>query len=385
MIRITTIIKGLFILSFLIYVVSVSWYSWKNMNTYFYALKHFSALLPSVLFIFFIIKKPTIKRSLVILPFLFALIIIPFAIRGNSDFAEIIIFIQLLLFLLSAYVFSKILLKDNISFSKYEVLGLFAILLIPGFLDIVFNAGDFIYNTYYGRHRLLLGFYHPKEAGVSMLVALLFFKLYFPHRFSPIQNVIFQISFFTLLFFMQSRNSLLLYLNFLVINFLLTRVNIATIIFIYFVLPVLIFAYVAFIYFEELNRLTSNRLENWIKDLDFSLLGKGSSIADFDKSNLLSKLHVDNFYLEYFIENGLIFFFVLCVMLASIIYLINKIKYNGVYINALFISFLIFCFFDAGMFSSGNFLNLFVWSLVFSALQYRSKYLELIHKKTIQA
>jgi hypothetical protein len=304
-------------------------------------------------------------------PFLFALIIIPFAIRGNSDFAEIIIFIQLLLFLLSAYVFSKIFLKDNISFSKYEVLGLFALLFIPGFLDIVFNGGDFIYNTYYGRHRLLLGFYHPKEAGVSMLVALLFFRLYFRHRVSRIQNVIFQFTFFILLYFMQSRNSLLLYLNFLVINYLLTRVNITTIIFIYFVIPVLTFAYVAFIYFEELNKLTSNRLENWIKDLDFSLLGKGSSIADFDKSNLLSKLHVDNFYLEYFIENGFLFFLVLCTMLGFVIYSINKFRYNGVYINAIFISFLIFCFFDAGMFSSGNFLNLLVWSLVFASLQYR--------------
>jgi hypothetical protein len=148
-------------------------------------------------------------------------------------------------------------------------------------------------------------------------------------------------------------------------------VNITTIIFIYFVIPVLTFAYVAFIYFEELNKLTSNRLENWIKDLDFSLLGKGSSIADFDKSNLLSKLHVDNFYLEYFIENGFLFFLVLCTMLGFVIYSINKFRYNGVYINAIFISFLIFCFFDAGMFSSGNFLNLLVWSLVFASLQYR--------------
>ncbi len=384
MIRLTTIIKGLFVLSFLIYVVSVSWYSWKNMNTYFYTLKHFSALLPSVLFVFFILKRPTIKKRLVILPFLFALIIIPFAIRGNSDFAEIVIFIQLLLFLLSAYVFSKIFIKDNISFSKYEVAGLFTILLIPGFLDIVFNAGDFIYNTWYGRSRLLVGFYHPKEAGVSMLVALIFFKLYFRHRVSLIQNVVFQVTFFMLLYFMQSRNSLLLYLNFLVINFLLTRVNIATIIFFYFVLPALTFASVAFIYFEELNRLTSNRLENWLKDLDFSLLGKGSSIADFDKSNLLSKLHVDNFYLEYFIENGFIFFIVLFVMLASVIYLINKFKFNGVYINAVFIPYLIFCFFDAGMFSSGNFLNLFIWSLVFAALQYRPNYFRLIHQKTSQ-
>ena len=183
---------------------------------------------------------------------------------------------------------------------------------------------------------------------------------------------------------MQSRNSLLLYLNFLVINYLLTRLNISTIIFIYFVLPALTFASVAYIYFEELNRLTSNRLENWLKDLDFSLLGKGSSIADFDKSNLLSKLHVDNFYLEYFIENGLIFFIVLFVMLASVIFLINKFKYNGVYINAVFIPYLVFCFFDAGMFSSGNFLNLFVWSLVFAALQYRPNYFRLIHQKTSQ-
>lgn len=368
MIRITSIVKGLFILSFFMYVVSVSWYSWKNMNTYFYFLKHLSALVPALLFTFFLLKRPSISKKLIVLPFLFILIIIPFAVRGRTDLAEVVIFIQLLLFLLSAFVFSKFLLKNNMTFSKIEMIILFIVLLIPPLLDVAFNGSNFIYTTYYGRPRLLLGYYHPKEAGISLLIVAILFKFYFENKISSWKSILFQVIVIILLHFMQSRNSLLFYLNFLFINLLLRKVSITAIIFLYFILPIISLAYITYIYFEELNELTSNRLDLWLKNLDISLLGKGSSIADFDKTNVLSKLHFDNFYLEYLIENGLVFFFLLFALLCAIIFFIGKRSFNSIYINALFIPFLIFCFFDAGMFSSGNFLNLLVWSMVFASL-----------------
>ena len=367
MIKVTSIVKHLFILSFVVYVISVSWFSWNNMNTYFYIMKHLSALVPAFLFIFFIFAKPRISRRLIVLPFLFILIIIPFALRGITNISEIVIFIQLFLFLLSAYVFSKFLLHSNVTFSKIEMMSLFIVLLIPPFLDVTFNGGDFIYNTYYGRPRLLLGFYHPKEAGISLLTAAILFKFYFQNKISPWKSILFQLVVIILLHFMQTRNSLLFYLNFLVINRLLIKVNVTAIIFLYFILPIVSLGLLTYLYFEELNALTSNRLELWVKNLDVSLLGKGSSLADFDKSNVLSKLHVDNFYLEYLIENGLVFFFLLFVLLCSIVFFIGKRSFNSIYINAVLIPFLIFCFFDAGMFSSGNFLNLLVWSMVFAS------------------
>lgn len=375
MLKITSIIKWVFILSFLVYVISVSWYSWNNLNTYFYFLKHISSLAPSLLFLFFIIKSPRISNKTVLLPFLFVAILSPYAIRGMLNIAEAIIFIQQILFIISCYVLSKIFLRDNINFTTYNLLFLTGILCLPPMLDLLFNHADFIYNSYYGRPRLLLGYYHPKEGGVSVLTVAILFKLYTNDKIGNWKVLFIQALVILLLYFMQSRNSLLFYVNFLLINKLLVKVNIFTIIFLYFILPIVSLASLLIIYFKEINMLTSNRLELWLKKLDFSILGKGSSIADFDKSHVLSKLHVDNFYLEYLIENGILFFIILAVLLFSLVFFIGKCRFNKIYINALYIPFLIFCFFDAGMFSSGNFLNLIVWSIVFAS----------VHKKIVDS
>lgn len=382
MVRITSVIKFLLLFSFFIYVVSVSWYSWKNMNDYFYFLKHFSVLLPAFFSIFFFIKRPSISKKLILFPFVFLLIIIPFAIRGLINIAEIIIFFQLFLFLLTVYVFSKVLLKNNVHFTKFHFIILLCIFLIPLSLDIFFSGSDFIYTSYYGRPRLLLGFFHPKEAGVSLLVLVILFKFYYYHKISFWNSFLFEILIIILLYFMQSRNTLLFYLNFLIINRLLTKINVLSVVFLYVVIPVVSLASVTVIYFKEINNLTSNRLEHWVKTFDFSILGKGSSMADFSKSKVLSKLHVDNFYLEYLIENGFVLFSILLILLFSIVFFLDKIKFNSIHINALFISFLIFCFFDAGMFSSGNFLNIFIWALVFSSLQNKVQIGKMEHKNT---
>ena len=368
-IKINNLIYLIFVISFLFYVMS-STYALKGGIYLLYYAKHISIVLLVIIGIFllnrFINKSHIINISCIFF------ISMPFLFQGETGF---VVFIQYISLALSALVLSKIW-RKNISYAL--ILTVFCISILPSFIDIIFNNKEFIYNDYWGRDRLLLGYIHPKEAGIAFIIPILFFRLKINQEKYPLYfKVFFDGMIILLLFFIQSRNMVAFYLNFLVLS--------ATIMYLGFKPSLLLFACIylilpiigLIIYYDEINILLSNRLFRW-EDANITWMGIGTSINPSvnkitNEFSLITKFHIDNFYLEYLVENGVFPFIVLA---ASLIYFVVKIgveKVGNTYINSLFIPFLLYCIFDSGMFSTGNFLNIFIWSIYFSKISYNEK------------
>jgi hypothetical protein len=158
----------------------------------------------------------------------------------------------------------------------------------------------------------------------------------------------------------------------LLFNFLFEKFKFYKTILIFFSIYIITPIYLTIIFYSKIDKIISNRLTVWAGG-NVSFFGSGSKFASLKASGMLSKFHIDNFYLEYLIENGIFVFILLLVFLFGIIFYLKLLKIDNIYINSLFIPFLIFCFFDAGMFSTGNFLNVFVWSFVIAGLFYKRK------------
>lgn len=281
-------------------------------------------------------------------------VIFPFLFRGTSGH---IVLGQYLLLYLAARMLSVVWQRD-ISMKMVFLLAIVAVL--PILIDLLMGGGTFIYNSFYGRGRLLLGYVHPKEAGIALLIPILLIKL-----IEKGSGIFLNIICLFLLFFIQSRNALMFYLNFLFLSYGFRKIGmkLSLIIFglLYVVLPLTLLA----LYFDTLDTFLSYRLSMWFEG-NITWLGSGTSITSVEETGTMSKFHIDNFYLEYLIENGVI---ALIGLLGALSYFVGKVgkkKINGIYVNALFVPFLLFCCFDSGMFSTGNFLNLFIWSLVIS-------------------
>lgn len=325
-----------------------------------YYFKHASLiLLATIGLLSFLLKK---KRTISII----YIFIIPYIIYLGINYG--IIFLQFLFFLMAVSVLSHTYNSDNF-ISDFVIKHYFLIILIVPAVDIIFNNSNFIINTYYGRERLLLGYFHPKEAGIMFLV--FFIMILFGNKIkNNLEKLFFILAAVILLYLIQSRNALLFFINLILLNTLIRYFGLkfSLIIYgcIYIILPILIIN----IYFDEVDILLSNRLSIWLQGNEFSLLGRFMDISIQSNAELPKyKFHIDNFYLEFIIEAGLIAFIFLILCLFYIGYKIRYVKINGYRIISFYISFLIYCFFDAGMFSSGNFLNVFVWSVVIFALR----------------
>ena len=361
-IKIVNILYSIFVLSFIIYVLSSTYFLKENVAWLYFA-RHISVIFLAVIGVLLfniIIRKTQLYYICIFLP-----IFLPF-FRNEIG---AIVFFQYLFFIVSAIVLGKMWQKE---IPLKLILIMMSISILPIIIDYFINDAGFIYNNYYGRYRLLLGYFHPKEAGISVLIPIILLRLWMNYKNINInKKILFDMVVLVLLYFIQSRNILLFYINFIIFAFLIRRYrltfSVTIIAFIFIVLSLFIVSP----YYDEVDKLMSNRLSVWdTGKVDF--FGQGTSINSFEESGSLSKFHIDNFYLEYLIENGFFSFIVIFSILLFLVFKIGNGKIYGTPTNSLFISFLIFSFFDAGMFSTGNFLNLFIWSLIFATLYKKS-------------
>ena len=172
-----------------------------------------------------------------------------------------------------------------LSHSMKALLFLLFIALIP----VVFNLiiGDFtsLYNNFYGRGRLLLGYAHPKEAAAPFLVffLLLFIKFKNQRKFINWAGAF-------LLILISSRNA---FLYFVLFVFFSSRVKfkffyISLIVF--FILTLFVLSFDSA--FEILNTFSSNRFEGLNNNLLLNDSGREESIK------------ADNFLVEIFLMAG---------------------------------------------------------------------------------
>ncbi|QEP43572.1 hypothetical protein D5085_10840 [Ectothiorhodospiraceae bacterium BW-2] len=297
------------------------------------------------------------------------LITIPFS--SYIFFDGGVFFIQYLIFLFSIIFFASVYSVGFFCFRNAVYLAL--IFVIVPVVDYYFNNGWFLYNTYYLRERLLLGYFHPKEAGYLFLIITLVFLL--GSKIKGISYFLFLGSVSFVFYLIQSRNAILFLVNFLAFDFAIKKFGFKTT-FLVFILFYLIFPFMfVFVFFDEVDRLLSFRLSIWLSNLDISFFGDIGALF-FESSSLgieSKRFNIDNFYLEFLLKSGLIYFLLLVFFIIYIGFALEKIKINNYYVVSLYFSFLLYCFFDAGMMSTGNFFHIFMWSIFYYSLSKRKR------------
>jgi len=320
-----------------------------------YYFKHTSLTFLALLGILFFIIRGKYKLNIIFI------LIIPWMFYLSYNYG--IIFIQFITFLIATTLISYI--YNTKSFLDSKIIWIFFLVIcsIP-LIDYLLNDGGFIFNSYYGRERLLLGYFHPKEAGIMFVV--FFMMIILSGKLKTFFNsLFFYFTSFLFLYLVQSRNALLFLLNFIFFNFLIKKLGLKIALIVYLALYVVLPLTILTIFFEDLDLLMSNRLSLWLGGFEFNLFGKFLEFSAGSNKDLFKyKFHIDNFYLEFFIEAGLIAFLFLMACLSYIGYKIRNTVINGYKMISIYMAFLIFCFFDAGMFSTGNFLNVFIWSVI---------------------
>lgn len=356
-----------FVAIYFIFVIASTYYLKQN-YTWLYFLKLGSSI--SFAFLGLFLFAFYMKRSYLGFFTLFFFVFLPYVLHGNSG---MMLFAFYLVFLLAAIVLSKMWDREP-SLVVITVLGLIS--LLPIALDLLLNGAGFIYNNYYGRGRLLLGFFHPKEAGITLLIPIILLYAWFTKVKTNKYFVIFyHLAVIGLLVLVSSRNALFFYLNMLFLSVLFRRGGFRRSLLVFFSVYVLLISLIVIMYLPQINQLMSNRLDIWSR-VQLNLFGSDIQIGGYDTAKSLGKVHFDNFYIEYASELGLIAFSFMFLALTFVVIRLDKLKVYCLYANALFIPFLIMCFSDAGMFSLGNIFNIFIWSLVVSAIYHSGRYIK---------
>lgn len=344
---------------YFVFVVASAYYLKQNYAwLYFIKLGSSSSLAILGIFLFtFYMKKSYLGFFMV-----FFFVFLPYLFHGNSG---MLLFGFYMAFLLVVIVLSKMW-DGEPNLFVIAVLGVIA--LLPIALDYMLNGAGFIYNNYYGRGRLLLGFFHPKDAGISLLIPIILLYAWFTNcKYNKYLVILYHFAVIALLIQVSSRTALFFYLNMIFLSVLFRKGSFGRSLLIFFLVYALAISVVIIMFLPQINLLMSGRLANW-SQVQFNLFGTDVLVSGFNASELFGKVHQDNFYIEYALELGLVAFSFLFLTLTYVIIKLKKTMVYSLYVNALFISFLVMCFSDAGMFSLGNIFNIFIWSYVVSAI-----------------
>ena len=235
------------------------------------------------------------------------------------------------------------------------------VLLFIALIPVVFNLimGDFnsLYNNYYGRGRLLLGYAHPKEAAAPFLVffLLLFIKSKNQRKFINWVGAF-------LLILIGSRNS---FLYFLLFAFFSSRVKFKF----FYISLIVLFILTLFVLsfdnaFEVINVFSSNRFEAW------------NNYVLFNDSRGEEVIKADSFLVEIFLMVG--WFGIGAYFFWWIWLVIYQKGYNAILYKSSLIFTPILCLFfysliDSGFASSGNLIHVLSWGLFNSNLKFKNE------------
>lgn len=309
--------------------------------------------------------------------YLFSIVFIVF--RGTINFAPQGLFVILLiphLFLLINGYFLELLqfvvFSTGVMFIAQHSLTririgtiIAAYVIIILLFEMLLNDSKFMLTTFYGRPRLLLGFFHPKEAAIAVFAAYVFITL----ELNRTLNYLLFILTFILLFIIDSRNILL---AFLVYNFgraVIHAIRSPKFVFTGFCL-VIICSVVALSIFasDMIDEISSSRLSMW-SSLKPSIIGPSPGSEIFRQISQISAIRIDSFYLDFLMANGWIPFLTLIISLVLVGFKISShsVKNDSVPIS-IFMSLCTFAINDSGMFSTGNLLNFLFWVLIINRI-----------------
>lgn len=299
--------------------------------------KHFLFILISIISA---INNPreSIKSTLILLP-----ISLIYMIGENYTYFLMSIVFSAAIPLISKNI-EDILINRNWNF----ILLLFFISSIPAFIEIqtIIQNGLFV-EIRYGRPRMLLGYFHPKEAAICFGVPIILSLIIAKRKLEIVcLGVIF-------IFLVGSRNvSILIIVMYLVIAFrkkflflILTAIS-----------GLISWVCIDKNALEKIDILSSLRISLWS---DVILNPISIKDIDFFKNE---RFNIDSFYIETIIHAGPYSILIL-VLYFSVIFYFLCVNKNLLSIAAFF-GLLCFSFFDSGIVSTGNTMHIFLWSLI---------------------
>ena len=278
--------------------------------------------------------------------FIFAPLILIYILGDLVPYALMVLIFALALPLLSRGI---LLLIQRRKIDIVIVLGLFAIL--PAIQALLQAESYALFSTFYGRPRLLLGYWHPKEAAACFAVV---FYVYFLIRGGTASNIA-MLVLPVFLWVIGSRNMALAMYLVLGIRFF---PKITFSVFSGAVTGLGIFLITSSNSFQLLDNLMSWRLTVWSNAI--------YDVIQAVESDLIGgkRFSLDSFYVETFIASGflgLTIFFVWAIIFF--IFLIHRSRING-YSISFFFAILFSAFFDSGITSTGNIFHIFAWIVI---------------------
>jgi hypothetical protein len=328
------------IIYFLIYVLSNSLFVTNNEDLQLdnsspqYWLRHGFVLITAFLAIFYFKKED--------LYFVFSILIISLIYLISEQY---VLGIMTIILAMSSVLFGHGF--KNICFeNKKLILPLILISLIPFFLNFSQFFENGFFSSKYGRDRMLLGYFHPKEAAQPFLIiTILLFITLSKHR---------KIIFFSgvlLLFFIGSRNSLL-YL--LIFGYLTSKFKLKSLL--------LFFVLISIIFYLLLN---INNVTNIIDNFSSDRISAWTDLIKY-QYNSSEQFRADSFYIELFVKSGVIGIILFLLWLFQFI-LIKKpligISNSLPIGTSLIVSLLVYAMIDSGISSTGSLVHIFSWSM----------------------
>lgn len=261
-------------------------------------------------------------------------------------------------FALALPLVSRVLQKTVIERRRNDVLLLLLVALIPALSALRQGELDAIWSYQYTRGRLLMGYWHPKEAAACFALPLLLYVLM--QGKARMKNLLLLAPLG--LWVIGSRNvSFAVYLFIGLWRFPKTTAALLV------ALAGAAIAALLFIFstgdaFELINELSSLRLEVWSD----ALSEPGGAAGD----DLLvgSRLAIDSFYIELLASSGLAGLLVFLAWASAFYRLLGRKRYWRAASRPLLISVLFFAAFDSGIVSTGNVLHVTLWALATAGL-----------------
>lgn len=233
------------------------------------------------------------------------------------------------------------------------LLVLALIAMIPAVLSLQYLLDEDLFDTTYGRPRLLLGYFHPKEAAIAFAVPMLLAML-MARTAKPVPLFVGCI----FLWLVGSRNIAMLifwawalrWYGRLAIVVLLTSIPVLT-----------LWLFNSGDWYGTIDNMLSLRLSVWTDVLSATNIFTGIDIWSGDRFSM------DNFFLEAFVIAGpvaLPLIFAWTVAVGHVLRRTGAFSWTGIsFVGLLFIS-----TFDSGIASTGNIMHVLLWSIMLSPL-----------------
>lgn len=226
-----------------------------------------------------------------------------------------------------------------------------AIALYPLIISLLAMELDAVFSNYYGRSRLLLGYWHPKEAAASLAVPIFLYLLIRDRTLPWLMGAIF----IGLIWIIGSRNlaiSMFLALGLRLYPSLIFKVLVPVFV------GLFIYAFSTAEIIPFIDELFSFRLTNWGGALSSSI-----SHAFTDKAHD-DRFSIDSYFVEVFIMSGWLGVSIL-ISWVLIFYKIYVVPYKrGTWGQGIFMAILFFSFFDSGIMSTGNVFHILTWTII---------------------